>query len=85
MERRDMLDWKSSVFDPFVNTLREHVAPDLSIDFVREALRENNSLMFAHRTAPDADIYFVATFRTAPSRRAWLFASRARRRTSGTP
>jgi len=66
MERRDMLDWKSSVFDPFVNTLREHVAPDLSIDFVREALRENNSLMFTHRTAPDADIYFVANFQDRP-------------------
>jgi hypothetical protein len=66
MERRDMLDWKSSVFDPFVNALREHVAPDLAIDFVREAMRENNGLMFAHRTAPDADIYFLANMQDRP-------------------
>jgi hypothetical protein len=66
MERRDMLDWKSSVFDPFVNALREHVAPDLAIDFVREALRENTGLMFAHRTAPDADIYFIANMQDRP-------------------
>lgn len=66
VDRRDMLDWKSSVFDPFVNTLREHVTPDLSIDFVREALRENNGLMFAHRTAPDADIYFIANMQDQP-------------------
>ncbi len=66
MERRDMLDWKSSVFDPFVNALREHVTPDVAIDFVREALRENNALMFAHRTAADADIYFLANMQDRP-------------------
>jgi hypothetical protein len=66
MERRDMLDWKSSVFDPFVNALREHVAPDLAIDFVREAMRENRGLMFAHRTGPEADIYFLANMQDQP-------------------
>ncbi len=66
MERRDMLDWKSSVFDPFVNALREHVAPDLAIDFVREAMRENHGLMFAHRTGPEADIYFLANMQDQP-------------------
>jgi hypothetical protein len=60
LERTDPLDLRSSVFDPFVNTLRRHVPPDMSIDFVREGLRENNGLVFLHRTLPQADIYFVA-------------------------
>ncbi len=66
MYRRDMLDWKSSVFDPFVKTLRAHVAPDLAIDFVRLGLRENNGLMFARRKAADADIYLLANFQDRP-------------------
>jgi hypothetical protein len=60
LDRSDPLDLRSSVFDPFVNTLRRHVPPDMSIDFVREGRRENNGLVFLHRTLPQTDIYFVA-------------------------
>ena len=66
MYRTDQLDWRSSVFDPFVNTLRRHVTPDFGIDFVREAIRENRGLVFKHRTTPDAEIYFVANVQNRP-------------------
>jgi (4-O-methyl)-D-glucuronate---lignin esterase len=66
MYRTDQLDWRSSVFDPFVNTLRRHVTPDFGIDFVREAIRENRGLVFKHRTTRDADIYFVANVQDRP-------------------
>ena len=60
MYRTDLLDGRSSVFDPFVNTLRRHITPDFGIDFVREAIRENQGLVFKHRTTPEAEIYFLA-------------------------
>jgi hypothetical protein len=66
IDRADVLDWHSTLFDPFVNALRRHVAPDFGIDFVREAIRENRGLVFAHRTAPEAEIYFVANVRDRP-------------------
>jgi hypothetical protein len=66
MYRTDPLDLRSSVFDPFVNTLRRHVSPDMSIDFVREGLRENNGLVYVHRQLPDAEIYFVANVQDRP-------------------
>ncbi len=59
IDRANVLDFRSSVFDPFVNTLRKHLAPDFGLDFVREAIRENNGLIFSHRKTPDEDIYFV--------------------------
>lgn len=58
--RTDPLDLRSSGFDPFVNTLRRHVPPDMSIDYVRESLRENNGLVYVHRELPNAEIYFVS-------------------------
>jgi hypothetical protein len=66
IDRADVLDLRSSVFDPFVNTLRRHVAPDFGMDFVREAIRENQGLVFTHRTLPEAEIYFVANIRDHP-------------------
>ena len=49
----------ASVFDPFLNTLRKHLAPDFAIDFAQQGIRENKGLTFLHRRLPDADIYFV--------------------------
>jgi hypothetical protein len=66
IDRSDVLDWRSSVFDPFVNTLRAHVTPDFGIDFVREGIRENNGLAFMHRKTPAADIYFVTNVQDRP-------------------
>jgi hypothetical protein len=66
IDRADVLDWHSTVFDPFVNTLRRHVAPDFGIDFVREGIRENQGLIFTHRSAPEAEIYFVANVQDRP-------------------
>ena len=66
MHRPDVLDWRASVFDPFLNTLRRHVTPDFGIDFVREAIRENQGLVFTHRSAPEAEIYFVANVQDRP-------------------
>ncbi|MBX7258261.1 MAG: hypothetical protein K1Y02_18000 [Candidatus Hydrogenedentes bacterium] len=66
LDRTDPLDKRSSVFDPFVNTLRKHVAPDMGIDFVREEMRENEGLLFNHRASDDRDIYFVANVQDRP-------------------
>jgi len=60
INRQDVLEWKSSVLDPFVNTLRKHCPPDFSIDFTMEGLRENNGLSFLHRKSDEMDIYFVS-------------------------
>ena len=59
INRQIWWDWRSSVLDPFVNTLRGIIAPDFAIDFAYEGLRENNGLTFMHRKLQDADIYFV--------------------------
>ena len=66
LNRTDPLDLRSSVFDPFVNTLRRHIPPDMTIDFVREGLRENNGLVFLHRKLPQTDIYFVSNVQDRP-------------------
>jgi hypothetical protein len=60
LTRTNPLDFRSTMLDPFVNTLRKYVEPDFGIDFVRERLRENNGLLYAHRRMPQADVYFVA-------------------------
>jgi hypothetical protein len=60
INRQEVLEWKSSALDPFVNTLRKHCPPDFSIDFTKEGLRENNGLSFLHRKSDEMDIYFVS-------------------------
>ncbi|MFA6242293.1 MAG: glycosyl hydrolase [Candidatus Hydrogenedentales bacterium] len=60
IDRTDPLDKRSSIFDPFVNTIRRHVTPDVAIDYVRENLRENTGLLFNHRAGEGRDIYFLA-------------------------
>ena len=67
INRQDVLDWRSSALDPFVNTLRKHCTPDFGIDFAVEGLRENNGLTFLHRKLKDADIYFVTNIQDRPS------------------
>jgi hypothetical protein len=66
MDRTDPLDRRSSVFDPFVNTLRAHITPDFGINFVREDLRENHGLTFMHRKMSDRDVYFVSNIQSQP-------------------
>jgi hypothetical protein len=60
INRQDVLDWRSSALDPFVNTLREHTMPDVSIDLSAAGLRENNGVSFAHRKVGENDLYFVS-------------------------
>ncbi|MCC6698234.1 MAG: hypothetical protein IT365_21605 [Candidatus Hydrogenedentes bacterium] len=67
INRQDILDARSSMLDPFVNSLREHVTPDLGIDFAQEGLRENNGLTFVHRVLDDTDIYFVSNIQQVAS------------------
>jgi len=64
--RRDMLDRRSSALDPFINTLRHHLLPDMSIDFSHEGWRENDGLSFIHRKINEVDLYFVANIRMQP-------------------
>ena len=59
IDRHDVLEWHASALDPFLNVLRQYVRPDLGIDFVKEAIRENEGLCFIHRRLPDKEIYFV--------------------------
>jgi hypothetical protein len=60
LDRRDPLERRSSMLDPFLNAIRNHVAPDMAIDFVRQGWRENPGLCFIHRKQDGRDIYFVA-------------------------
>lgn len=66
INRPNVLDRPASHFDPFVNALRKHVAPDLGIDLVREGLRDNNGVVFTHRATDGADVYFVANLQDRP-------------------
>lgn len=67
INRQNVLDWRSSALDPFVNTLRDHLPPDFGIDFAREGLRENTGLTFIHRKLEDKDIYFVTNIQNMTS------------------
>ncbi|NLP12394.1 hypothetical protein GX408_18490 [bacterium] len=60
LRRHDVLDRLSSPLDPFVNTLRTYLSPDVSIDLTAAGLRENNGLSFFHRRLGEVDLYFVA-------------------------
>ncbi|MBI4893625.1 MAG: hypothetical protein HY821_23595 [Acidobacteria bacterium] len=66
LHRPNVLDRPASLFDPFVNTLRRHVAPDFSIDLVRQGQRENNGLVFSHQSNSGAEVYFVSNIQDHP-------------------
>lgn len=66
MDRSNVLDRRSATLDPFLRALNHHIAPDMAIDFVREDLRENNGLTFAHRRMDGRDIYFVTNIQDRP-------------------
>lgn len=59
-------DQYSSVFDPFLKILNQHIAPDFEIDFVHEGIRKNNGLAFLHRKIDEADVYFVTNIQNKP-------------------
>jgi len=67
INRQDVLDWRSGALDPFLNTLREYVIPDMSIAFASAGFRENNGLSFAHRKSADSDLYFVSNIQDRSS------------------
>ncbi|MDP4285166.1 MAG: glycosyl hydrolase [Bacteroidota bacterium] len=58
---------KSSALDPFLNTIRQHIAPDFGIDFAYEGLRKNEGLTFIHRKLGKKDIYFVSNIQDKQS------------------
>lgn len=60
-------DRRSSTLDPFVNTIRKHIAPDFGIDFAREGLRKNEGITFQHRKIGDSDLYFVSNVQDKPA------------------
>lgn len=52
-------DQYSTMLDPFLNILNQHIAPDFGIDFAYEEIRKNEGLTFLHRRVDNADLYFV--------------------------
>lgn len=67
IDRQIWWDKRSSTLDPFVETIRRHIDPDLGIDFAYEGLRKNEGLTFIHRKLADKDIYFVSNVQSQPS------------------
>ncbi len=67
IDRQIWWDKRSSMLDPFVETVRKHIAPDFGIDFAFEGLRKNDGLTFLHRKLGDRDIYFVSNIQDKPS------------------
>lgn len=60
IDRQIWWDKRSSALDPFLETIRRHIAPDFGIDFAFEGLRKNDGLTFLHRKLADRDFYFVS-------------------------
>ena len=60
IDRQIWWDKRSSALDPFLETIRRHIAPDFGIDFACEGLRKNEGLTFIHRKLGERDIYFVS-------------------------
>lgn len=67
IDRTIWWDKRSSVLDPFLETIRTHLAPDFGIDFAHEGLRKNNGLTFIHRKVGEKDIYFVSNIQDKTS------------------
>ena len=66
IDRKIWWDKFSSALDPFLNTIRDRIAPDFGIDFAQLDMRYNNGLCFLHRKMDDADIYFVSNIQDQP-------------------
>jgi len=60
IHRQIWWDQRSHILDPFIKTIKTHIAPDFGIDFANEGIRKNEGLTFVHRRWKDVDIYFVA-------------------------
>jgi hypothetical protein len=67
IDRQIWWDKRSSALDPFLETIRRHIAPDFGIDFAFEGLRKNDGLTFIHRKLGEKDIYFVSNVQDRPS------------------
>ena len=67
IDRQIWWDKRSSTLDPFLETIRKHIAPDFGIDFAFEGLRKNDGLTFIHRKLGDKDIYFISNIQDRPS------------------
>jgi hypothetical protein len=67
IDRRIWWDKRSSILDPFLETIRKHFAPDFGIDFAQEGMRKNEGLAFIHRKLAEKDIYFVSNIQDKQS------------------
>ncbi|MDP2335472.1 MAG: glycosyl hydrolase [Bacteroidota bacterium] len=67
IDRTIWWDKRSSTLDPFLETIRTHLAPDFGIDFAAEGLRKNEGLTFIHRKLGERDIYFVSNIQEIES------------------
>ncbi|TSA37371.1 MAG: hypothetical protein D4R64_05810 [Porphyromonadaceae bacterium] len=67
IDRRIWWDKRSSTLDPFLETIRKHIAPDFGIDFAWEGMRKNEGLAFIHRKVAEKDIYFVCNIQDKQS------------------
>lgn len=67
IDRQIWWNKRSSALDPFLETIRKHIAPDFGIDFAYEGLRKNDGLTFIHRKLGEKDIYFVSNIQDKQS------------------
>ena len=67
IDRKIWWDQRSSMLDPFLNTIRRHLSPDFGIDFATEGIRKNEGLTFLHRRMANADLYFVTNIQEQTS------------------
>ena len=67
IDRQIWWDKRSSTLDPFLETIRRHIAPDFGIDFAAEGMRKNEGLTFIHRKVGERDIYFVSNIQDKQS------------------